>query len=167
MLHPSNHTVGFSGNQISLQMNFKVSSLTEKKERKSLRKFQRLQELYASKITSIFLLIFHSIIISERESCSVMSDSLLPHGLQPARLLCPWDSPGKNTGVGFHALLQGIFPTQGLSPGLPHCRWIIYQLSHKGNPRVLEWVAYSFSSRSSQPRNQTRISYTARGFFAN
>ena len=43
--------------------------------------------------------------------CSVMSDSLRPHGLQPARLLCPWDSPGKNTGVGGHALLQGIFPT--------------------------------------------------------
>ena len=162
MLHPSNHTVGFSGNQISLQMNFKVSSLTEKKERKSLRKFQRLQELYASKITSIFLLIFHSIIISERESCSVMSDSVQPHGVY-----CPWNSPGLNTGVNTLSLLQGIFPTQGLSPGLPHCRWIIYQLSHKGNPRVLEWVAYSFSSRSSQPRNQTRISYTARGFFAN
>ena len=110
----------------------------------------------------IFLLIFHSIIISERESCSVMSDSVQPHGVY-----CPWNSPGLNTGVNTLSLLQGIFPTQGLSPGLPHCRWIIYQLSHKGNPRVLEWVAYSFSSRSSQPRNQTRISYTARGFFAN
>ena len=44
------------------------------------------------------------------------------------------DSPGKNTGVGYHALLQGIFPTQGLNPGLPHCRWILYQLSHKGSP---------------------------------
>ena len=45
-------------------------------------------------------------------SHSVVSDSLPPHGLEPARLLCPWDSPGKGTGVGFHALLQGIFPTQ-------------------------------------------------------
>ena len=44
------------------------------------------------------------------------------------------DSPGKNTGVGCHALLQGIFPTQGLNPGLPHCRWILYCLSHQGSP---------------------------------
>ena len=48
---------------------------------------------------------------------SVVSDFLRPHGLQPARLLCPWDSPGKNPGVGCHVLLQGIFPTQGLSLG--------------------------------------------------
>ena len=67
-------------------------------------------------------------------SCSVVSDSLWPHGLQPARLLCPWDSPGKNTGVGCHALLQGIFPTQGSNPGLLHCRWILYQLSYQGSP---------------------------------
>ena len=46
-------------------------------------------------------------------SCSAVSDSLQSHGLQPTRLLCPWISPGKNTGVSFHALLQGIFPTQG------------------------------------------------------
>ena len=51
-------------------------------------------------------------------SCSVVSDSLWPQGLQPARLLCSWDSPGKNAGVGFHALLQEIFPTQGLNPHL-------------------------------------------------
>ena len=48
----------------------------------------------------------------------------------------------KNTGVGCHALLQGIFPTQGLNPGLPHCRRILYHLSHQENPRILEWVAY-------------------------
>ena len=47
---------------------------------------------------------------------SVVSDSLQPHGHEPTRLLCPWDPPGKNTGVGCHLLLQGIFPTQGLSP---------------------------------------------------
>ena len=46
-----------------------------------------------------------------------------------ARLPCPWDSPGKNSGVGCHALLQGIFPTQGSKPGLPHCRWILYHLN--------------------------------------
>ena len=44
-----------------------------------------------------------------------MSNSLQPYGLQPPRLLCPWDSPGKNPGVGYHALLQGIFSTQGLN----------------------------------------------------
>ena len=53
------------------------------------------------------------------------------------------------TGVGSLFLLQGIFPTQGLNPGLPHCRQILYQLSHKGSPRILEWVAYPFSSQSS------------------
>ena len=47
-----------------------------------------------------------------------MSDSLQPYGPQPARFLCPWDSPGKNTGVGCHALLQGIFPTHGWNPCL-------------------------------------------------
>ena len=51
---------------------------------------------------------------------SVVSNSLQPHGLQPARLLCPWDSPGKNTGVGCHSLLQGFFPTQGSNPHLLH-----------------------------------------------
>ena len=105
-------------------------------------------------------------------SRSVVSHSLQPHGLQPARLLCPSDSPGnwsglpcpppgalpnpgikprsptvqadslppepsgksKNTGVGSLSLLQGIFVTQGLNQGLPHCRQILYQLSHLGSP---------------------------------
>ena len=65
-------------------------------------------------------------------SRSVVSDSLLPHGLEPTELLSPWDFPGKNTGVGCHFLLQGIFPTQGLNPGLPHCRQALYSLSHRG-----------------------------------
>ena len=55
----------------------------------------------------------------ESESHSVVSDALRPHGLYS-----PWNSPGQNTGVGSWSLLQGIFPTQGLNPGLPHCRWI-------------------------------------------
>ena len=54
-------------------------------------------------------------------------------GLQPARLLRPWDSPGKNTGMGCRSLLQGIFPTQESNPGLLHCRQILYWLSYKGN----------------------------------
>ena len=77
------------------------------------------------------------------------ASSLRPYGLWLIRLLCPRDSPGKNTGVGSPSLLQGIFPTQGSNPGLPHGRQILYQLSHKESPRILEWVAYPFSSRSS------------------
>ena len=65
--------------------------------------------------------------VKESGSRSV-SDSLWPHGLYS-----PWNSPGQNTGVGSLSLLQGIYPTQGLNPGLPLCRWILYQLSHKGN----------------------------------
>ena len=60
------------------------------------------------------------------ESHSVVSDSLRPHGLYS-----PWNSLGQNAGVGSLSLLQGIFPTQGSNPGLPHCRWILYQLSLK------------------------------------
>ena len=64
-------------------------------------------------------------------------------------------SPGKNTGVGCHALLQGIFPIQGLNPVLPLCRRILYRLSHQGSPWMLQWVAYPFSRGSSRPRNRT------------
>ena len=62
------------------------------------------------------------------------------------------DSPGKNTGVGCHALLQGIFPTQGLNPGLLHCKQILYQLSYQGNAGILEWVAYPFFRDLPDPR---------------
>ena len=65
---------------------------------------------------------------AESENRSVMSDSLQSH-----RLYSPWNSPGQNTGVSSSSLLQGIFPTQGLNPGLPHYRRILYQLSHKGS----------------------------------
>ena len=68
-------------------------------------------------------------ILGESVSCSVMSDSLQTHG--PARLLCLWNSPGKNTGMGHHSLFQGIFPTQGSSPGLLHCKQILYCLSYQ------------------------------------
>ena len=78
---------------------------------------------------------------------------------------CTWNSPGQNIGVGSLSLLQGIFPIQGLNPGLPHCRQILYQLNHMGSPRILEWVL--FSSASSQPRNQTGVSWVAGRFFTN
>ena len=67
--------------------------------------------------------------IYESKSHSVISDSLRPQGLYSS-----WNSLGQNTGVGSLSLLQGIFPTQRLNPGLLHCRWILYQLSHKGSP---------------------------------
>ena len=70
----------------------------------------------------------------ESKSCSVVSDSLQPHGLYS-----PWNSPGQNTGAGgSYSLLQGIFPTQRWNPGLPHCRRILYYLSHQGSP-VVKW----------------------------
>ena len=99
----------------------------------------------------------------ESESRSVMSDSLQPHGLyivhgilQVRILEC----------VAF-PFSQVTFPTQWSNPGLPHCRQILYQLSHKGSPRILEWVAYPFSRGSSWARNQIGVSYIAGGFFTN
>ena len=70
---------------------------------------------------------------SDSVSFSVVSHSLRSMDCSPVRLLCPWDSPGKNTGVGSHSLLQGIFPTQGSNLGLPCCRQILYHLSHQEN----------------------------------
>ena len=96
-----------------------------------------------------------------------MPNSLGPHGLYPAKLPCSWNSPSQNTGVGSFSLLQGIFPNQGLNPGLQRCRQILCQLSHKGSPRILEWATYPFSSGSFWPRNWTRISSTASRFFSN
>ena len=92
----------------------------------------------------------------------VVSDSLWPR-----RLYCLWNSPGQNTGVGSLSLLQGIFPNQGSNPGLWHCRRILYQLNHQGSPRILEWVTYPFSSRSSWPRDWNGVSFIAGGFFTN
>ena len=96
-------------------------------------------------------------------SCSVVSYSLWPRGLTCQAFL--------STGIlqarilDCHALLYGILPTQGLNPGLPHCRQILYQLSHQGSPRILEWIAYPSSRGSSQPRNWTGVSCIAGGFF--
>ena len=86
-----------------------------------------------SEMAASFVLLLRQ---SESESCSVVSDSLRPQGLYS-----PWNSLGQNTGVGSLSLLQGIFPTQGLNPGLPHCRQILYQLSHKGSLRQSEHLS--------------------------
>ena len=70
-----------------------------------------------------------------------VSNSLQPHGLYS-----PWKSPGQNTGVGSHSLLQGIFLIQRSNPGLLHCRWILYHLSHQGSPYIYIniWLFFSF-----------------------
>ena len=68
----------------------------------------------------------------------VISDSQRPYGLQPTRLLCPWNFPGENTGVGYHFLLQEIFPTQGSNRHLLHCRWILYHWA-RGHAQSYWW----------------------------
>ena len=78
---------------------------------------------------------------SENKSHAVMSDSLQPH-----ELFSPWNSPGQNTGVDSRSLLQGIFPTQGLNPGIPHYRQILYQLSHQGRSPLVGKDCSNFSS---------------------
>ena len=101
---------------------------------------------------------------SEKVKVAQSSDSLRSHGLYSS-----WNSPGQHTGVGSLSSLptRGIFPTQGSNSGLMHCRQTLYQLSHKGSPRILEWVAYPFSSGSSWPRNRTGVSCIADGLFTN
>ena len=71
-------------------------------------------------------------------SHSVLSDCLKPHGLEPSRLLCPWDFPAKNSGVGCHFLLQGIFPTQGLNLHLLHWEVESLLLGHLRSPNKTE-----------------------------
>ena len=92
--------------------------------------------------------ILNSVHESKSEGRSVISNSLGPHGLYS-----PWNSPspGQNTGVGSLSILQGNFPTQGSNSGLPYCRRILYQVSHKGRPRMLEWVAYPVSVNLPDP----------------
>ena len=65
------------------------------------------------------------------QSCLTLRD---PMDCSPSGSSVHGDSPGKNTRVGCHALLQAIFPIQGLNPGLPHCRWILHHVSHQGSP---------------------------------
>ena len=67
---------------------------------------------------------------SSKSLCMLVTQ-LCPTLCDPTRLLCPWDFPGKGTGIGYHFLLQGIFPTQGSNLGLLHCRQILFRLSYK------------------------------------
>ena len=95
----------------------------------------------------------------------VKVSQLCPTFCDPHGLYSPWNSPGQNMGVGSLSLLQGIFPTQGSNSGLPHCRQILYLLSHWGSPRILKWVVYPFSSGSSRSKNRTKVSCIAGRFF--
>ena len=121
----------------------------------------RAESLCCSPETITTLLISYVLCFVTR-SYSTLCD---PKDCSPPGFSVHGDSPGKNTGVGCHALLQGIFPTQGSIPALLHCRQILYCLSHQESPRILEWVAYRFSRGTSQPRNQTQVSCTASRFF--
>ena len=89
-------------------------------------------------------------------SHSVMSHSWRLHGLQSARLLCPWNSPGNNTGVGCLSFLQEIFLTQGLNPGLLHCRQSLYHMSYQGSPRS-EWSLLNLQSVSPSLRMEGQL----------
>ena len=93
------------------------------------------------------------------QSCPTLCDSMVStvRGILQARILERVAFP----------FLQRIFPTQGSNTGLPHCGPFLYQLSHRGCPRVLEWVAYPFSRVSSWPRNRTRVSCITGRFFTN
>ena len=83
-------------------------------------------------------------------SCSVVSDFGTPWTVAHP-LLCPWNSPGKNTAVGSHSLLQGIFLTQGSNPGLLHCRRILYHLSYQGSPLLIWGNRNSIPNKLAQP----------------
>ena len=90
---------------------------------------------YAFLSLSLSLSFLHTVcLLNHMKVKLLVSDSLWPHGLKPTRFFSQWDFPGKSTGVGCHFLLQGIFPTQGSNPGLPHCRQMFYCLRHQGSP---------------------------------
>ena len=128
--------------------------------------------LWLSTIPPHYVRFFHSLpfpslcqclccAVLSAQSCLTLCD---PMDCSPLGSSVHGDSPGKDTGVGCHVLLQGIFPTQGSNPYLPHYMQIHYHLSHQGSPGILEWVAYPISRGSSWPRN-LGVFCIAGGFF--
>ena len=102
--------------------------------------------------------------------CSVMSNSLQPHGPWPSRILCPWDFPDKNTGVGCHAVLQRIFLTQGSNPGIPHCGQILYHLQPhctREETDAEKWDDLSISRNqgATQPRLEAELTVPLASIF--
>ena len=85
-------------------------------------------------------------VVKWSESRSVKSNSVSPWTVAH-QVLCPWDSPGKNTRVGRCSFLQGIVPAQRSNPDLPHCRQILYRLNHWGSPKTLKWVQSEISQK--------------------
>ena len=94
-------------------------------------------------------------------SCPFVSDSWQPHGLLSARLLYSWNFPCKSPGVGCHFLLQGIFPTKGSNPGLPHYRQTLYHLSHQ----ALLCNIRSLKKKKRAPENQVGLSKSVDIYF--
>ena len=89
-----------------------------------------------AQLSSNYCTSFKWLYLASGQSHSAVPDSLQPSWtIQSTKLLCPWNSPGKNTGVGSHSLLQGIFPTRGSNMGLLHCWQIFYHLGHRGSPK--------------------------------
>ena len=139
--------------------NFKVTMCIRDGLRENMHQGWILSNLFSSFLFFFFVGFDYSVCVSR----SVVSNSLRLHGLQPTRLLCPWDSPGKNTGVGCHALLQGTFPTLGSNPGLLHCRWILYHLSHQGS-YSLGKRKHEISSTHLTPARMTYFRITSPSF---
>ena len=106
--------------------------------------YYRKSSLDSGRLWNTPVVYIHCEISSHVLNRSVMSNFLQPHGLLPARFPCPWNSPGKNPGVGSRSLLQRIFPTQGSNLGLLHRKQILYCLSHQGSPEILLITIYSF-----------------------
>ena len=98
-------------------------------------------------------------------TCLVMSVSLQPHGLYPARLLCSWGCSRQEYWSGLPCLPPGDLPNPGIEPSFSTLQAILYSLSHHGSPRILEWLAYPFSRGTSLPRNWTGVSCIVGRFF--
>ena len=120
------------------------------------------RSIILSNVVILGCLNFNYVLMWGAQSCPSLCNSM---DCGPPGSSVHGDSPDKNTGVDCHALLQGIFPTQGSNPGLVHCRWNFYHLSHQGCPQILEWVAHPLSKASSKARNQTGVSCMAGRFF--
>ena len=103
------------------------------------------------------ILFSRNTLTSESVSLSVISDSLRPYWLQPTKLFCPWNSRGKNIGVGCHSILRGIFPIQGSNLGLLHCRRVLYYLCHQGSPTL---VGYKTSLVAQMVKNPPAVQET-------
>ena len=131
-----------------------ASSRASQKSKEAPRLFKKWRNIRPMFITKCYKDIFLEVWKGEIVSRSVIPGSLQTHGLYTARLLCPWDSPGKNTGVGCHFLSKRIILTQGSNLGLLHCRQILYGLNHPTFKHLTfikstVWCNYTFNHSAS------------------